>query len=453
MLKISQAFSLCALILWLSACTKPIMQVSPKDLDIYAQNANYYLNESLQSLPAQSPQDLEKIKSHYLQKFFAPWNESPNMDLHSVFWMRDFMLKSRGWGENAKPYSLQETQELLDSMRLESYPSANQKGIITKTTNVRAVPTLMPKFSKKTGYPFDRWQNSLIFAGTPVLITHFDTSLRFAHIQAGFVYGWVEVSDIGLVSEADSVKIQGFKNYVTPNADKVVVKDSAGNFYTRARIGQIFALNKQYESKDEYEIFIFKRTDSGHTKIAKARIQKQDFTPFPMPLDSHMVADFITQVVGDKYGWGGMYEERDCSALVRDIFAHNGIFLPRNSKAQALYADNYQDLSKLSAKQKERFILENATPFYTLLWLQGHIMIYLGSIGDRVIVAHSAWSVRSGKKYDNLLGGVVITSLYVGDERNSYFKKSKTLLEKIGSMSDMSVLAQRIQNGELRDKK
>ena len=124
MLKISQAFPLCALILWLSACTKPIMQVSPKDLDIYAQNANYYLNESLQSLPAQSPQDLEKIKSHYLQKFFAPWNESPNMDLHSVFWMRDFMLKSRGWGENAKPYSLQEAQELLDSMRLESYPSA-----------------------------------------------------------------------------------------------------------------------------------------------------------------------------------------------------------------------------------------------------------------------------------------------------------------------------------------
>ncbi|WP_146744539.1 SH3 domain-containing protein [Helicobacter sp. 10-6591] len=95
----------------------------------------------------------------------------------------------------------------------------------------------MPKFSKKTGYPFDRWQNSLIFAGTPVLITHFDTSLRFAHIQAGFVYGWVEVSDIGLVSEADSAKIQGFKNYVTPSADKVVVKDSAGNFYTRARIG------------------------------------------------------------------------------------------------------------------------------------------------------------------------------------------------------------------------
>ncbi|RAX51701.1 SH3 domain-containing protein [Helicobacter sp. 10-6591] len=46
----------------------------------------------------------------------------------------------------------------------------------------------MPKFSKKTGYPFDRWQNSLIFAGTPVLITHFDTSLRFAHIQAGFVF-------------------------------------------------------------------------------------------------------------------------------------------------------------------------------------------------------------------------------------------------------------------------
>ncbi len=432
--------------LFLGACSHTKVQVIPKDLSTYPQNANYYLEQTSLNftLPTLNPKELKKLKNDYLSKFFSPWSEEPNEDVDSVFWVRYGMLQNKGYGENTKPYTLQEAQSILDSMQLESYPSAKIKAIITKTTSVRAVPTIMPKFSKKDGYPFDRWQNSLIFAGTPVLITHFDTSARFAHIQSSFVYGWVELSDIGFVGAKDSATIQKFSDYITPNRDNITIKDIKGNFYTTARLGQVFALNPNFKNAQEYEIYIYTRTESATAKITTARVSKQDFIPFPNTLDSSLVADFLTQLMGKKYGWGGMYEERDCSALVRDIFAHNGIFLPRNSKAQALYASNAIDLSKMSAKKKEKFIIENATPFYTILWLQGHIMIYLGAIEGRAIVAHSAWSVTSGKKYENLLGGVVVSSLYVGDEKNGIFSRSKTLLERVGAMSDMRVLSEKI---------
>ena len=71
-------------------------------------------------------------------------------------------------------------------------------------------------------------------------------------------------------------------------------------------------------------------------------------------------------------------------------------------------------------------------------------MIYLGAIEGRAIVAHSAWSVTSGKKYENLLGGVVVSSLYVGDEKNGVFSRNKTLLERVGAMSDMRALSEKI---------
>ena len=35
------------------------------------------------------------------------------------------------------------------------------------------------------------------------------------------------------------------------------------------------------------------------------------------------------------YGYGGLYDNRDCSAMTRDLFAPFGLYLPRNSSEQA----------------------------------------------------------------------------------------------------------------------
>lgn len=101
---------------------------------------------------------------------------------------------------------------------------------------------------------------------------------------------------------------------------------------------------------------------------------------------------------------GGLGENRDCSAFIRDIFTQYGIYLPRNSKAQVSYGNNSIDLKTLSSKEKEAFIIANATPYMTLLWQQGHIMLYIGQYQGKALIAHSAWSVITGKKYENMLG-------------------------------------------------
>lgn len=430
---------LCVLVL--GACShKKVTILEPKELSTLPQNANYYLPQDTLDFPKSDSKALQK---DYLQKFFAPWLQAkPNPNIDEVFWIRQSLLKSRGWGENLKPYSLSEGQKILDSMQLDLYPSVKQKAIITRNTHIRAVPSVLPKFSKRDGYPFDRWQNSLIFSGTPVLVTHYDTSRRFVHIESAFVYGWVEAHDVAFVGEEDAKRIMSWESYITPNRDNIALLDSKKHFITEARLGQIFALKSK--TSDFYEVYVVLRQDNGNARISTIRAKKQDFIPFPAGFNQTLVADFLTQLMGRPYGWGGMYEERDCSALVRDIFAHNGIFLPRNSKAQVFYGKNSIDLSKMSPKDKEAYIIANATPFYTILWLQGHIMIYLGHTKGKVVVAHSAWSVTSGKKYENMLGGVVVTTLHIGEEYNGAFRRSRTLLERVGAMSDMTMLYQKI---------
>lgn len=388
----------------------------PQDAIFYAHKAE----------DEQSSEAIAMLKKQYLEHFFAPFIDlSPNPNLSEVFWIQSSLKKSSGFGENLEPNSPQFTQKILEDMQIEQYPSSSQKAIVIKDTNVRAVPSLKPVFSKANGYPFDRWQNSLIFYGTPVLITHYDVSGRFAHIQTDFVYGWVEVSDLAFVSQMQAQEMLRIQDFVMPKSDDGVLLDKNQRYLTQKRIGKLFMLD------EHNQMLVFKRSSSGDLKIEKLKINLEDFHPFPQSFSQMMVAEYINLLMGQKYGWGGMYENRDCSAFIRDILGNFGLYLPRNSFAQAQYGSHQIKLGDLTLKEKEKIIAQNASPFASVIWLKGHIMLYLGQDKKgNVIVAHSGWSVKSedmfGQK-EHKLGGVVITTLKPANEHNGIFFKSPTL--------------------------
>ncbi len=438
--------------LGLNACAdKIIPSAQVKDLQSFPQDALFYLPTNKEIKSKHDDKTLLSFKKDYLQKYFSPWQQKPNPKKNEVFWILPSLQniatgkgKIKNYGENLQEISSQEAKELIDSMNLNSYPNQNQNAIITTTTSVRAVPTNKPLFNKPNGYPFDRWQNSLIFAGTPVLITHMSKDKSWVHIQSSFVYGWIESQHLATLTQEQVKEIQGYAHYVSPTIDKIPLFDSHKHFTSQARIGQIFPVYGA-QLKQSVGIAIYVRLPNGKAQREHIYIANDKIQSFPQKLDSQAIASTINAMMGQKYGWGGFLESRDCSAFIRDIFAQFGLHLPRNSKAQVYYGKNQIDLSKLNRKDKEAFIIANATPFQSILWLQGHIMLYIGEYQGKAIVAHSAWSVTTGKHYENMLGGVVITSLYAGDEHNGFFAKSPLLIDRIQAMSDLSQLAAQIK--------
>lgn len=438
--------------LLLNACAdKIIPSAQVKDLQSFPQDALFYLPTNKEIKSKHDDKTLLSFKKDYLQKYFSPWQQKPNPKKNEVFWILPSLQniatgkgKTKSYGENLQEINPQEAKKLIDSMNLSSYPNHNQKAIITTTTAVRAVPTNKPLFNKPSGYPFDRWQNSLIFAGTPVLITHMSKDKSWVHIQSGFVYGWIESHHFATLTQEQVKEIQNYTRYVSPIVDEIPLFDSHKHFTSQARIGQIFPVYGT-QLKEMIGIATYVRLNNGKAKREQSFISLDKTKPFPRKLDSQTIASTINAMIGQKYGWGGYLQNRDCSAFIRDIFAQYGLHLPRNSKAQVYYGKNQIDLSKLNRKDKEAFIIANATPYQSILWLQGHIMLYIGEYQGRAIVAHSVWSVTTGKKYENMLGGVVITSLYVGDEHNGVFAKSELLIDRIQAMSDLSQLAAQIK--------
>ncbi|RVZ97472.1 SH3 domain-containing protein [Helicobacter pylori] len=421
-----------------------------KDLSLPQEASSYLASSQNGSHNNQSidPQALrENLKESYLKAWYSPWLDAKvKSNKKEVFWILKEMNKSTGYGEDLKPNAKAFNDELIKSMDIEHYPSAKIKAVVVRDSDVRAVPTNKPYYLSQKGYPFDRYQNSLIFQGTPVLITHFNLNKTYAHIQSSFVYGWIKVSDLAYMRDKDIELLTHLKNYVMPIKDKIPLYTDYGDFYTDARVGELFALIPQSQNasqnpqKKELKAYGFLRDAKGYAALQSVILDEKDFFVFPKAFNSENMAYFIDTMLGQKYGWGGLLGNRDCSAFTRDSFANFGILLPRNSYAQSRYANNYVDLSSMKAKEKEDYILKNATPFGTLIYLKGHIMLYLGAYNHQAIVAHSIWSVQTQKHFKTLshkIGGVVITSLWLAEEHNGAFSKKKLLIDRVLGMSDL----------------
>ncbi|GAA6815819.1 hypothetical protein VN1172_00060 [Helicobacter pylori] len=421
-----------------------------KDLSLPQEASSYLASSQNGSHNNQSidPQALrENLKESYLKAWYSPWLDAKvKSNKKEVFWILKEMNKSTGYGEDLKPNAKAFNDALIKSMDIERYPSAKIKAVVVRDSDVRAVPTNKPFYLSPKGYPFDRYQNSLIFQGTPVLVTHFNTDKTYAHIQSSFVYGWIKVSDLAYMRDKDIELLTKLKNYVMPIKDKIPLYTDYGDFYTNARVGELFALIPQSQNasqkpqKKELKAYGFLRDAKGYAALQSVILDEKDFFVFPKAFNSKNMAYFIDTMLGQKYGWGGLLGNRDCSAFTRDSFANFGILLPRNSYAQSRYANNYVDLSSMKAKEKEDYILKNATPFGTLIYLKGHIMLYLGAYNHQAIVAHSIWSVQTQKHFKTLshkIGGVVITSLWLAEEHNGAFSKKKLLIDRVLGMSDL----------------
>ncbi|WP_305873263.1 SH3 domain-containing C40 family peptidase [Helicobacter pylori] len=417
-----------------------------KDLSLPQEASSYLASSQNGSHNNQSidPQALrENLKESYLKAWYSPWLDAKvKSNKKEVFWILKEMNKSTGYGEDLKPNAKAFNDELIKSMDIEHYPSAKIKAIVVRDSDVRAVPTNKPYYLSQKGYPFDRYQNSLIFQGTPVLITHFNLDKTYAHIQSSFVYGWIKVSDLAYMHDKDIELLTKLKSYVMPIKDKIPLYTDYGDFYTQARVGELFALipKDQKPQKKELKAYGFLRDTKGYAALQSVILDEKDFFVFPKAFNSENMAYFIDTMLGQKYGWGGLLGNRDCSAFTRDSFANFGILLPRNSYAQSRYANNYVDLSSMKAKEKEDYILKNATPFGTLIYLKGHIMLYLGAYNHQAIVAHSIWSVQTQKHFKTLshkIGGVVITSLWLAEEHNGAFSKKKLLIDRVLGISDL----------------
>lgn len=410
------------------------------DLERYPQYVQAYLGAGSEARLAGSVEQ-QRFASEYLDFYFAPWEDggphaeyNEEGELVSPFWGIEIALKNPGYGENRLPNDPAWIEHLIAEMDVMHYPSRSAAAITVRETHVRVFPTHKPRFYDFSrageGYPFDYWQDSLLFANTPVRIEHMSRTGDWLFVQAPYVRGWVRAQDVALVDEHQR-RILRQGPFMVMVRDQVPLYDEVGNYMIHGRVGGL------YPVAGDGALLVALRDVHGQAHLEKAPVPAANMAPFPLPLTAQNIARVADAMAAEKYGWGGMYGNRDCSAFLRDIFTSFGVWLPRNSYQQAHFVEeNLIDLSAMKPAERERFILENAVPFMTLLWMRGHVMLYIGEHEGQPMAVHDAWGVRTrswGREGRAIMGGVVITTLRPGRELSSV-RSDALLISRIQGM-------------------
>ena len=92
---------------------------------------------------------------------------------------------------------------------------------------------------------------------------------------------------------------------------------------------------------------------------------------------------------------------------------------------------------KASPSGKERIIKDEGVPFATLLWLRGHITLYIGEYKGEPVMFHNVWGVRTNDgngEGRHIIGRAVVTSLQPGAELPNV-RRENLILSRLQGMS------------------
>lgn len=374
-----------------------------------------------------------EIQKHFEERYYSPWSYlAAPICVKEAQW--PISAFRGGYGSNLKPVDTLWIDELVHQSNFDAFSTLNKPAITTKWMNMRVFPTYKPLYNNPArpgeGYPFDLLQNSSVAFNEPIFVSHYSKDGSWAYIFTNNASGWVESDGIAVLSPKQMREIQEKKKlFITQ--DRVPLYTEAHKFIAYSRIGMVLPLLKEME--DSFRAMYVNNTGISEEIIIPKEAAHIGYTL----LNKDDLIKIGSYMLRNTYGWGGMFEERDCSSMIRDYLTPFGIWLPRNSASQAKKGEVIS-FSGLDNMQKLGLIQEKGVPFETILYKKGHVLLYIGMYEGNVMVMHNIWGIRTsspdGKKGRVIVGKAAITTLKLGQEVEN-FDADNMLLNKLVSMN------------------
>lgn len=313
-------------------------------------------------------------------------------------------------------------------------------GICLKRGDIRVFPT-DAAITGSQAYTFDDdMQNSSILVNEPVVVLHTSADGNWYYIQTNYCGGWVHVSDIALCSSyAEWEKACNPEQFLIVTENKFCLDEDPFNLVTSGlelTMGTKLALvpqkdfRKTVEGREAFDNYIVKipaRDEKGMLYYENAFL--------PVSAGVHVgyldytqgnVLRLAFDCLGERYGWGGMYDARDCSQYVMELYRCFGFQLPRNSSGQASMNSTTINVSDLTNAEKEALL--RMLPVGAVLYFPGHVMMYLGETqGNYYVIS----SVGSFVPEDSVTGDIARTHSVMITDLNTKRASGKTWLECI----------------------
>jgi len=443
-----RALALTILCMILSGCL-----ASPdgiRDVGQYRQDHASYFDEKTGSQEILTEETQNRLDEEYNVIHLSVWHQKE--PFHALPQrVRDDITKMAakpGYGENKRLHPPSWLKKIQHNASLANYPNAIDRGILIRNSNLRSLPTSSPHFNSANGdisaWPFDNLQRSAVAANTPVMICHVSLDKAWMLVETSFTFGWVPAEDIAYVDEI-FVRTWESGRFAVVTRDATSILDKDDRFILQASVGHVFPLVSSAD--DKIQVMVAVADKQKNAVIRRGFIPTDAATPKPLRFNAANTARIANEMIGEPYGWGGMYGRRDCSSMTRDFFSVFGIWLPRHSEDQVKEVGTYINLAGLSPEEKEKTIIEKGVPYLSLLWRKGHVMLYIGQKDGRALIFHNIWGIRTvdlkGREGRKIIGQAVITTLEPGKELRDMDSATGSLLNGIAAMNILAPIHQK----------
>ncbi|MEA2018427.1 MAG: SH3 domain-containing protein, partial [Campylobacterota bacterium] len=406
---------------------KPKIQIEYiiSDLKTISQNPSHYIL----NIKGLSKKNQLIYNKQFNKRYFKPWNlKNISRSKEESTWA--FLYKDKTmYGQNYRVIKKRIFQRWIDNSNFQEYNTIKQNAITIRNSSLRVFPTSKPMFLDPKvageGFPFDYNQNSAIKINNPLFISHFSKDKAWVFVESNFTVGWISIKDIAFVDKKTIITFKNSNYFIATNDNFAIYKK--GVFKDIIKLGTIFPKT----TSNKYMVISRGETFNGY--ISTVYIKDKNIAKKPLSFTAKNITKITSKLLGEEYGWGGLHNTRDCSSMTRDFFSIFGIYLERNSSGQVLNG-KYISFDKLTNNEKKKLIIDIGKPFLSLIYLKGHVMLYIGDKNNEPIVFHDMWGIRTiekdGKPGRQIVGKSIISSLEPGKEITNRYDPKHSLINK-----------------------
>ena len=346
-------------------------------------------------------------------------------------WIDDLASKPAKplWDEAGKPVPKATLDAIVGNRAMDAIPvdQATRYGMTVERAALRAFPTTLRVFSSDDDADIDRFQESALFPGDPVAIAHASADKQWLFVVSPRYAAWVEAKSI---AEGDKAAVLG---YAQRAPYRVVTGAKPRTVFTREepRLSELqldmgvrmpladVAPDKPVNGQHPYASWILDlpvRDAEGRLAFAPALLQKNaDSAADYLPLTRANLIRQSFKFLGERYGWGHAYNGRDCSGFVSEIYRSMGVQLPRNTSDQAVSPVFARTHFEAGDSREKRMAAVKALEIGDLIYIPGHVMMYIGKIDGQPYVIHDtnggSHLGADGQLHSMHLNGVSVTPL------------------------------------------
>ena len=338
---------------------------------------------------------------------------------------------------------------LRDQLALGEIPAQQRTryGLIVRRSALRTFPTTLRAFSTAGDTDIDRFQETAEVPGTPVVIVHASRDGAWLFVLTPRYAAWVVA---GAVAEGTAAQVFDYAEHtpyriVTGAVERTVftreqpaVSQLPLDMGTRVAVMTDVPPTQPVNGQTSYTSHVLQlplRASDGSLQFTPALLQKNtDTAAAYLPLTAANIIRQAFKLLGERYGWGGAYDGRDCSSFVADVYASMGVAMPRNTGRQASSPAFAGTRFSAASTPAERLRAVRALQVGDLVYIPGHVLLVLGQIDGQPYVIHDVARMRyrqaDGSIADIKLNAVSVTPLLplLFDDQHTYVERMTSIV-------------------------